>query len=341
MPPPTRPHWLELGLELRRLRSLAGLTTRAVAARTGLSNARVSRVELGQSLLSLPEIAAWADAVAADAAALAQLRRLAERAHRTIEPFRVSVQQREYLEADAVALETRAGRVVTVQPQVVPGLLQTAEYTRRLLGLVDRTSRDPGTAVAERLRRQETLYRGDTRFEFLLTEAALRWPAGDTTVMAAQYDRILSVATLQHVRLGVIPLGEPVAAIPWCDINLYDEMPDGEPAIVDVELPHGEVWVTDPADVAVYRDIVDSCGPRPPPATRRPHSSAPSSPRECRGPPWRACSLTSGRGGNRGEAGTGRCRDQAEPRSRSRPRSKAVTEWVSAPTEMKSTPVSA
>jgi transcriptional regulator with XRE-family HTH domain len=256
MPSSTRPHWQELGHELRRLRSLAGLTTRTVAARTGLSNARVSRVELGQSLLSLPEIDAWTDAVGADAAALDRLRRLAERAHGTVEPFRTSVRQRPFLESGTVALEARAGRVVTVQPQVVPGLLQTAEYTRRLVELVDPTGRDPATAVAQRVRRQEVLYRRDGRFEFLITEAALRWPAGDDAVMAAQFDRILSVATLRTVRLGVIPLGVPVAAIPWCGIDLYDDLPDDEPAVVDVELPHGEVWVTEPADVAVYRDII-------------------------------------------------------------------------------------
>jgi transcriptional regulator with XRE-family HTH domain len=252
----TRPHWEQLGAELRRLRSLSGLTTRVLATRTGLSNARVSRVELGQSLLSLPEIDAWVDAVSADADALERLRALAASAHSPVEPFRLSVRRREFLEADAVALEARAGRVITVHPQVVPGLLQTAEYTRRLLTLVDRTGRDVAASVAERVRRQEVLYDAATRFEFILTEAALRWPAGDTSVMAAQYDRIATVSTLSNVRIGVIPLGVPVAAIPWCSVDLYDDLPDGEPAVVDVELPHGEVWVRDPDDVRVYQDIV-------------------------------------------------------------------------------------
>jgi len=257
VPASSRPQWAQLGAELRRLRSLAGLTTRAVASRTGLSNARVSRVELGQSLLSLPEINDWVAAVSADAAAHEQLRRLAAAAHGTVEPFRESVRRRAHLEADAVSLESRAGRVVTVGPQVVPGLLQTAEYTRRLLELVDRTGRNTAAAVAMRLRRQEILYELGTQFEFLVTEAALRWPAGGATVMAAQYDRIITVATLQNVRIGIIPLGVPVRTIPWCSIDLYDDLPDGEPAVVDVELPHGEVWVTEPEDVRVYQDIVD------------------------------------------------------------------------------------
>ncbi len=152
------PQWLRLGAELRRLRSLSGLTTRALAAQAGLSNARVSRAELGQSLLSLPELDAWAAAVSASPEARSRLRELAETAHGTVEPFRVSRAYRSHLEEEenAADLEVRAGRIITVAPQVVPALLQTAEYARRLLELVDPTGqRDIPVAVAARMRRQE------------------------------------------------------------------------------------------------------------------------------------------------------------------------------------------
>lgn len=171
--------------------------------------------------------------------------------------FRISRAHRSHLEENAADLEARASRIITVQPQVVPGLLQTAEYARRLLELVDPTGqRDIPVAVGARMRRQEALYDAGKQFEFILTEAALRWPAGDRAVMAAQYDRIASVSTLTNVKLGVIPLGEPVSGIPWCDVNVYDELGDDETSVVDVELPHGEVWVTEPDDVTVYLDLV-------------------------------------------------------------------------------------
>ncbi|MGH3800018.1 MAG: hypothetical protein ACRDTD_07800 [Pseudonocardiaceae bacterium] len=64
----------------------------------GLSNARVSRVELGQSLLSLPELDAWATAVSASPEARSRLRELAETAHGTVEPFRISRTHRSHLE---------------------------------------------------------------------------------------------------------------------------------------------------------------------------------------------------------------------------------------------------
>jgi hypothetical protein len=64
--------------------------------------------------------------------------------------------------------------------------------------------------------------------------------------MAAQYDRIAQLSTLDNVTIWIVPLGQRVKALPWCDVNIYDELVDGEPAAVDIELPHAEVWVTDP-----------------------------------------------------------------------------------------------
>lgn len=254
MPRQVPPQWLRLGAELRKLRTLSGLSTRDMAARTGLSNARVSRVETGQSLLALPEIDAWATAVGADADARLRLRRLADVAHTpAVDRFRAAGTE---LQRSAMEIEARAGRIVTVQPQIVPALLQTAGYARAVLTLADITGQDIPAAVAARLRRQEALYDPAKRFEFVLTEAALRWPAGDHSLMAAQYDRILQVATLGNIEIGIIPLGRPVSALPWCNLNLYDDLADGDPPIIDIELPHAEVWVTDPTDVAVYVGLI-------------------------------------------------------------------------------------
>jgi uncharacterized protein DUF5753 len=143
-------------------------------------------------------------------------------------------------------------------PRPAVGLLQTAEYARRLLELVDPTGqRDiPAghdlrpSAIGHALRRTPP------------DKAALRWPAGDRAVMAAQYDRTVSVSTLTNVKLGIIPLGQPVSAIPWCDVNVYDELGDDETSVVDVELPHGEVWVTEPDESRCTSISCASCGSR-------------------------------------------------------------------------------
>ncbi|WP_076784651.1 DUF5753 domain-containing protein [Parafrankia discariae] len=225
-----------------------------MAERTSLSAARLSRVENGTSLLSLPEIGEWASAVGADTDARARLHQPAEAAHTpAVEAFRHGGPD---LQRSVLDLEARAGRVVTVQPTIVPALLQTVAYARAVLNLADVTSQDISATVALRQRRQELLHDSAKRFGFLLTEAALRWPAGDAHRMATQYDRIAQISTLPNVTVGVIPLGRQVSALPWCDINLYESCGDGEPPIIDIELSHGEIWVVDPIDIDVYKGLV-------------------------------------------------------------------------------------
>jgi Domain of unknown function (DUF5753) len=84
-----------------------------------------------------------------------------------------------------------------------------------------------------------------------VTESALRWPAGDAELMAAQYDRIVQLSTLDNVRIAILPLGRPMSALAWCEVNICDEFEDGSSAIVDIELVHAEVWVSDPQDVTL------------------------------------------------------------------------------------------
>ncbi|MGW4249616.1 Scr1 family TA system antitoxin-like transcriptional regulator, partial [Nocardia sp. NPDC004722] len=49
------------------------------------------------------------------------------------------------------------------------------------------------------------LYDPAKRFEFLITEAALRFRPGPHRVLLAQLDRIISIETLDTVVIGVIP----------------------------------------------------------------------------------------------------------------------------------------
>src|SRR5688572_16411052 len=55
----------QLGAELQRLRTQAGLSGRTLARRLGLSQSKISRIELGTSLPTTNDVAAWAEAVGA------------------------------------------------------------------------------------------------------------------------------------------------------------------------------------------------------------------------------------------------------------------------------------
>lgn len=259
MPRYAVPQWQPLAEQLRLLRSLSGLSIRDLTERAGLSSkGRTSRIELAQALPTLPEITAWADATDATPHARERLHQLAAAAHTTVASFRRTIGDRTHLDDSLHEEETAARRMITVQAAVIPGLLQTAEYTRRLLPLVDPTGRqDVGEFVASRLRRQEALYDRGKQFEYLITESALRCPVGNAPVMAAQYDRLASLSTLQNVRIGLLPTAHTPTAIAMANFDIHAPDPnDNTTAYVLLELPHGLVTLHDPDDVAVYLDLL-------------------------------------------------------------------------------------
>jgi transcriptional regulator with XRE-family HTH domain len=249
---------VRLGAELRRLRLLAGLSGREVAHHLGVGQASVSRIENGQTVPPMPQVGLWADAVTASPEQRETMMALAEAALNEIASWRT--RQRagfSTLQADVRADEATARVHYCFQPSLIPGLLQTAEYARRVFALVDVIGDgDYAGGVAGRLERQKILYKGEHRFEFIVTEAALRLRIGSQQVMDVQLAHIETVATLSNVDVWVIPVDVDARAIPWCGFNLYDERGELDP-FVTIELPHVGITVSDSADVALYRQQLD------------------------------------------------------------------------------------
>lgn len=61
------PQRQDLGAALRRMRVAAGLSGAQIAERTGISQSRVSRMELGQQSVPVAVAEAWARAAGAEA----------------------------------------------------------------------------------------------------------------------------------------------------------------------------------------------------------------------------------------------------------------------------------
>ena len=249
-----RPQLARLGAELRRVRMLAGLSGRQIAQATGLSQPTVSRIERGASVPSLPELTAWADAAEVSEDRRALLLGLGEAAVNEVTPLRdrtsgglAAVQE------DVRTLEATARTLRNFQPGIVPGLLQTAAYARSILSLADQAA-SPAEAVFARMARQEILHQAGRSFEFLLTEAALRYRPGTRALRTAQLDHLAAVVTLENISFGVIPADAEMHAITRCGFVLYEDRIDDLPPFVIAETPHASVYANDPAGVQVYRD---------------------------------------------------------------------------------------
>ena len=247
---------VRLGGELLRLRKLAGLSGADLGRQLKVSQKTISRFERGDSLPSLPQITTWARATGAPADRLTVLIALLEGAVNEVTTFREKLTEGlAAVQLAAHELESSAGTVRNFQPGIIPGLLQTADYALRVLEMAN-ISNDANlpAAVAARLDRQQALYDKGRRFEFLMTEAALRWRPGPPELLTAQLDHIAAMITLETIEFGIVPADEQMHAITRCGFILYEDRSDGQPPAVAVETPHAALYASDPADVELYRD---------------------------------------------------------------------------------------
>src|SRR5882724_13217308 len=114
---------LRLATELRHLRDLAGLSGRELAQQIGISQSKVSRIESGRTVPSLPEVDHWARAAGASDDRREWLVAMTEAVFTEVRPFRAAVGPAVQTQAETQERERRARLVRTFQPSVIPGLL--------------------------------------------------------------------------------------------------------------------------------------------------------------------------------------------------------------------------
>ncbi|MEV5374566.1 helix-turn-helix transcriptional regulator [Streptomyces nondiastaticus] len=105
-------------------------------------------------------------------------------------------------EAEAVALDC-------FELVLIPGLLQTEEYARALMGsfMPPRTEEEIESAVEQRLQRQRRMGEETVLFNFVIYEAALRTMAGGPAVMKGQLRKLLQAGEQRNVYIQVLPAG--------------------------------------------------------------------------------------------------------------------------------------
>src|SRR5207248_3093577 len=170
--------------------------------------------------------------------------------------FRTVLRERAHLQSDFQEQEAASRLVRVFQPSVVPGLLQTPEYARRVFSLfqLPYSKEDLAWAVAARLDRQLALYETERRFEFLVTEAALRWRPGPPNVLIAQLGRVSALGTLDNVSVGIIPSDAEAVTFTSHGFAIYDTGHEDDVPVVSVESVHANITVRSEDDVALYQE---------------------------------------------------------------------------------------
>jgi transcriptional regulator with XRE-family HTH domain len=254
----------QLGDELRRLREAAELTTAQAAEVLDCTKGKISRIENGRVAVRLPDLTAMLHAYGVtDTELRGRLSELARKANRR----RRQGWWNEYGSVladtyrDYIALEAMAGTIHTFQAQLVPGLLQTPEYTRA----VTVASRQWQTAdeiekfVQVRLARQERLT-GDSPLHLwaVLSEAVLLQQVGGPDVMRGQLAQLLAASEQSNVTIQVLPFSHGAHASMF---GPYVVLGFPEEAALDVVLadnPTGSTWFEREAEVARYQELFDA-----------------------------------------------------------------------------------
>jgi transcriptional regulator with XRE-family HTH domain len=244
---------LELGAEIQALRTAAGLTLRALEKRVGMSNAKISLWENGHRLPSLDDLTTVLDALDVqgdDRERVLAMRREAEGPGMLVAGTTTIGAQLSKL----IEWEQGARRITDVSPLLVPGLLQTADYARAILGDLP----DAETRIALRMGRSEVLRRTRNPVEFhaLIDDEVLVRGFASPEVMANQLRHLLRLAELPNVTIQLVPSTNagytPMLAGPFILLDF-----DTAPSIVHLEHHRASVSLWEEADITAFRDAAE------------------------------------------------------------------------------------
>ncbi|MFE6859041.1 helix-turn-helix domain-containing protein [Nocardia sp. NPDC057668] len=162
-----------------------------------------------------------------------------------------------------VGLEASARGLVSYQPDLIPGLMQTAEYARVLIGdyWPDAECDQIDRRVQLKTRRQSLLTRKrhPASLDVIVHETALRRVVGNPKVMAAQLRHVADMSTLPMIAVRVlpfsagVPIGHSVGPFVILDFGRDGGNRPVEPTVVYLENFLGDLYLEKQAAVDRYR----------------------------------------------------------------------------------------
>ncbi|QRP43588.1 helix-turn-helix transcriptional regulator [Amycolatopsis sp. FDAARGOS 1241] len=233
---------------LRRLREEAGLNLTQAAQAAGFSEAKLSRVEAFKSSINGDDTYALAMALGADEATANALVVLARSARQRLwwDSYLGEGLGRfgDFLELESDAVEIRQYVI-----DLIPGRLQTPEYTRAVMKhfFPDAEVEEIEARVQLRLDRQSRIA---APVWYIVDEAALIRPVGGPEVMADQLDRLANEASKPRNTLQILPTDVTGHSAMGATFSLFRLSDDSIYATQDTLT--GGIYFEDRAEVAVY-----------------------------------------------------------------------------------------
>jgi transcriptional regulator with XRE-family HTH domain len=249
-----------LAAELRKLRKESGKTREQVAEFVGCSPVTVTRIENGQSVPRLADVARMLEGYGVTGDQREILMTLCSEARKRGWWHQYSGTIPAWFEV-YVGIEGEASEIRSYQPELVDGRLQTEGYVRALM-LADvevPTDDELERRVSLRMKRQEQFFDGDDapKMWVVLNEASLRRQVGGPQTMNEQLKHLIEVSRSHKVVLQVLTYagGAHPAMDGAFEILRFPETAD--PDVVYLQYRRGSIYLEDTSDVEAYAELFD------------------------------------------------------------------------------------
>jgi transcriptional regulator with XRE-family HTH domain len=247
----------ELGSELRILRKRHNMSGHQLGRRLEWPPSNISRLETGVRPLPITDVAMFLATVNANAEERARLLKLAELKDDSywVRPY--FGQLADPLKS-LVLQESLAESIVSYEPMIIPGLLQTEPYVRTVFENFGRHTRERvDFLVKARMDRQTLLSRWKPpRCTFFIHERALRTVVGNTQLMHEQLLNLVLSSNMSCCCIRIIPDSVPslrTLASPFFVMEFGDH-----PAVVYTDTHAAGIFIDDRVGVEEHYLIAAS-----------------------------------------------------------------------------------
>ncbi|MGA5273716.1 helix-turn-helix domain-containing protein [Streptomyces cellulosae] len=251
-----------VGVQLAGFREDSGLSQDQAARSVGFSGAKLSRIESGKGRRPPTEsdVRKLLDLYGTDGYEASVLLKLLRRAGEPGWWQRYDKRLMPEWFDRLVGLQEAAATIRTFEIQYVPGLLQTADYTRAVVerGLPNAPASEVQRRVELRMRRAQLLLREDApQLWAVIDESVLLRVLGDRTVMRDQLGHLAKMAERPNVTLQIVPLNVTNASAPGIPVTYLRFGGLDLPDVVYLEHIRSANFLEDRDETEEYRIVLD------------------------------------------------------------------------------------
>ncbi|QNP73110.1 helix-turn-helix domain-containing protein [Streptomyces roseirectus] len=246
-----------LGVALRRHREAAGLDQAAAAEAIIKSVSKVSRAESGHVSVSALEVRTLLDRYGVTdenerARLVGWARTSNERGwwvdyEETLRPYY----------ADHITLESDATYILSWDPVLIPGLLQTAQYAEKVItvGPTFVGEAEAAELVEVRMQRQRRIDEGTVQYTAIIWEPAINALADGSEVYTDQLQHLLKVGRRQNVTLQILPASAFLTATMSDAFTAFSYGVEPYAEVVTLRTPVNTAVIETPDDLAIYANV--------------------------------------------------------------------------------------